>query len=94
MACALLMAFSSPVLDPVKVNTDTDKAPPQVEDVYFSDDCTTCRYITIYDEHDRLVFDRLVVDTENIKDVKLKNMLENSYFLMSNSITNYYILSK
>jgi len=94
MTCALLMAFSSPVLDSIKVETETDKTPPQVEEVLFSEDCLTCKYVTVYDENDRLIYDKLVIDSENIQDVKLKAILDNSYFLMSNSITDFYILSK
>lgn len=94
MACAMLMAFSSPVLDSVKVDTETDKTATQVEEILFSEDCATCRYVTVYDENDRLIYDKLIIDSENIKDVKLKGILDNSYFLMSNSITDYYILSK
>ena len=93
MACALLMAFSSTILDSVKVNSKIDDTPRQVEDILFNEDCLTCKYVTVYDENDRLVYDKLVIDTENIKDAKLKGILEKSYFLMSNSITDYYILS-
>ena len=94
MACALLMAFSSPVLDSVKVDTEIDNTPRQVEDIIFSEDCLTCKYVTVYDENDLLIYDKLVIDTENIKDKKLKVILDESYFLMSNSITDYYIYSK
>ncbi len=94
MACVLLMAFSSPVLDSVKVETETDKTTAQVEEILFSEDCLTCKYVTVYDENDRLIYDKLVIDSENIKDVKLKGILDNSYFLMSNSITDFYILSE
>ena len=94
MACALLMAFSSPVLEPIKINTEPDDDPLQVEEVIFGEDCLTCRYVTIYDENDKLIYDKLVLDSENIKDAKLSGILEKSYFLMSNSITDYYILSK
>jgi len=94
MACALLMAFSSPVLDSIKVDTEFDNTPRQVDDIVFSEDCITCKYVTVYDENDRLIYDKLVIDTENIKDAKLKVILDKSYFLMSNSITDYYIYSK
>ena len=93
MACTLMMAFSTPVLDPIKVISETDDTPTQVEEIIFNEDCTTCRYVTIYDENDKLIYDKLIPDVENIKDQKLKRILEESYFLMSNSITDYYILS-
>ena len=93
MACSLMMAFSAPVLDPIKVITETDDTSTQVEEIVFNEDCITCRYVTIYDENDKLIYDKLIPDVENIKDQKLKNILEKSYFLMSNSITDYYILS-
>lgn len=93
MACALLMAFSTPVLDFVKVSSEGE-TPREVKDIYFNEDCTSCKYITIYDENDQLVYDKLVNDVNDITDVELKNMLNKSYYLMSNSITDYYILSK
>lgn len=95
MASALLIAFSFPVLETNKVYAELDnKDYVQVEDIYFTEDCTSCRYITVYDENDRLVYDKLVIDTNNITDTKLKKILKESDFLMSNSITDFYILSK
>ena len=95
MVCALLMAFSSPVLEPIKVDPKGKEiAPSQVEEIYFGEDCTSCRYITIYNEKDQLIFDELLEDTENIEDPMLRKILDESYFLMSNSITDYYILSE
>ena len=95
MVCALLMAFSSPVLEPIKVSSnDEEITPPQVEEIYFGEDCTNCRYITVYNEKDQLVFDKLIRDADNIDDPRLKKILNDSYYLMSNSITDYYILSE
>ena len=90
-----LMAFSSTFQYPVVDITDSVKSTPaNIEDIYFSEDCSSCRFITIYDENDHLVYDKLIIDAENIQDPELKVILEKSYFLMKNSITDYYILSK
>lgn len=90
-----LMAFSNSLPFPITDNSDSVKNVTQkIEHIYFGEDCTSCRYITIYDEDDQLVYDKLVTDAENIQDPELELILEKSYFLMKNSITDYYILSK
>ena len=93
--CSTLMAFSNTLPDDfIGMREDSVKSTGEIEDIYFGEECTNCRYITVYDENDNLVYDKLVVDAENIQDPELKLILEKSYFLMKNSITDYYILSK
>lgn len=98
LASAMLMAHSSPVLDnSLKGRSEGVEVviPIEDDDIYFNtEDCSTCRYVTIYDENARLVLDKLVRDKTDIKDERIKKLIENSDFLMSNSITDYYILSK
>jgi len=101
LASAMLMAHSSPILESnlrersEVIEEIEEVVPNEVGDIYFnSEDCSKCRYVTIYDEEARLVLDKLVNDITDIKDEKINKLLEKSDFLMSNSITNYYILSK
>jgi len=98
LASAMLMAHSSPVLEnSLKVRSEGVEVviPIEDDDIYFNtEDCSKCRYVTIYDENARLVLDKLVRDKTDIKDERIKKLIENSDFLMSNSITDYYILSK
>ena len=90
-----LMAFSNSLPWPLTDNSDSVKSTTQtIEDIYFEEDCGSCRYITIYDENDQLVYDKLIMDIENIQDPELVLILDKSYFLMKNTITDYYILSK
>jgi len=50
--------------------------------------------VTVYSSDDELVYDALVKDVKDIKDEKLMQLLEKSDYIMSNRITDYYILSK
>lgn len=91
---ATLMAFSSSITEQIDIESDSVKSDQQqIQEIFFDEDCTGCRYITIYDRNDQLVLDQLVFDAKEIKDPALIAIIEKSYFLMRNSITDYYILS-
>ncbi len=89
LASVMLLASSSMALDIKKINEEKKTT---IADVYF-DDCSSCKYITIYNSENELVYDGLVHDTNNIKNEKLNKLLAKSDFLMSNQITNYYIIT-
>ena len=89
LASVMLLASSSMALDTNNINEDKRTT---IADVYF-DDCSSCKYITIFNSENELVYDGLVHDTNNIKSEKLKKLLAKSDFLMSNQITNYYIIT-
>ncbi len=94
-ASVMLMSSGSLALDnSYKVaNEDSLSVANTVEDIVFDEDCVTCRYITVYDSNDNLVFDGIVNDKNNIKNKKLRKILKKSDYLMSNRITDYYILT-
>ena len=98
LAGSVLMASSTPVLEAgVKVRSEADEVvenPLSEDDIYFSDDCTNCRYVIVYDENANLVMDKLVRDKTDIRNQKIIKLIKESDFLMSNSIADYYILSK
>ncbi len=94
-ASVMLMSSGSLALDnSYKVaNEDSLSVANTVEDIVFDEDCVTYRYITVYDSNDNLVFDGIVNDKNNIKNKKLRKILKKSDYLMSNRITDYYILT-
>ena len=89
LASVMLFASSSMALDNNKINEEKKTS---IADVYFND-CASCKYITIYNSENELVYDGLVHDTNNIQNEKLNKLLAKSDFLMSNQITNYYIIT-
>ena len=95
LASVMLMSSASLALDhPNKVNgKESISTTDIVDDILFEEDCGSCGYITIYDSNDNLVYDVLVRDKDNIKDKKLKKLLKKSDYLMSNRISDYYIIS-
>ena len=98
LAGSVLMASTSPAFeysnnDVVNISSLTEDK-HVVQDIVFDEDCSSCKYVTIFNSDDELVYDVLVRDVQNIKDKNLLKILEKSDFIMSNQITNYYILSK
>ena len=91
LASVMLMASSSLALDTNKVDIETEGT--TIADIYFDEECSSYKYITIYDSSEGLVYDGLVRDVDNIKDENLKKLLSKSDFLMSNQITDYYIIT-
>ena len=91
----MLMSSASLAIDNTNkaINEDSLSTTDIVNDVVFDEDCGSCGYITIYDSDDNLVYDILVRDRDNIKDKKLKRLLKKSDYLMSNRISDYYIIS-
>ena len=90
LASVMLMASSSQALDSGKVY-DTEEL--SIADMYFNEECSSYKYITIYNSKDGLVYDGMVRDAENITDKELNELLSKSDFLMSNQITDYYIIT-
>ncbi len=90
LASVMLMASSSLALD-TKADIETEGI--TIADIYFDEECSSYKYITIYDSIEGLVYDGLVRDVDNIKDENLKKLLSKSDFLMSNQITDYYIIT-
>jgi hypothetical protein len=95
LASVMLMSSASLALDNTNkaINEDSLSTTDIVDDILFEEDCSSCGYITIYDTDDNLVYDVLVRDKDNIKDKKLKKLLKRSDYLMSNRISDYYIIS-
>ena len=91
LASVMLMASSSLALDTNKADIETEGT--AIADIYFDEECSSYKYITIYDSSDGLVYDGLVRDVDNIKDENLKKLLSKSDFLMSNQIADYYIIT-
>lgn len=88
------LAFENSYVDVTNVDSLNDNK-QIVEDIFFNDeDCSSCKYVTVYNSDDELVYDALVKDVKDIKDEKLMRLLEKSDYIMSNRITDYYILSK
>ena len=80
---------------PVTSVPPIEEAPEILKDIYFSEeDCSSCKYITVYDQDNRLLYDGLVPDKDEIKDQALNELINDSDYIMSNEITDYYILSK
>ena len=93
IASAVLLATTG-MTAPINIDP-TVEVPEQVDEIYFSEEeCESCKYITIYDENSNLLYDGLIQDRNDIKDEVLSRLLGDSDYIMSNEITDYYILSK
>jgi len=68
-------------IDPIEVS---------VADVYFDETCDNGKFVMIYHETKGVVYDSFVKNKEHKK--RLDQLLETSDYLMSDRITDYYIL--
>lgn len=91
LASVMLFATSAVGFSPIPNRMNEEKV-ASIADVYF-ENCATCKYITVYNSENEVVYDGLVHDEKNIKNEKLNKLLAKSDFLMSNKITNYYIVT-
>ena len=87
------LTYANPNVD--NKNSDSLKTDdPVINEIYFTDqECSDCKFITIINMNDEIVYDKLVKDSKHIKDQKLLKLLDKSDFMMRNYITDYYILS-
>lgn len=93
---SMLMASSYPVLE-----TELKVDDRECQEIDFAlnensiEDCDACKYITIIDENSKIVMDLLVDhSTHEVKNEKARKLLKKSDLVMSNSISDYYLLSR
>ena len=91
LASIMLFATSAVGFSPIPNRMNAEKV-ASIADTYFKN-CATCKYITVYNSENEVVYDGLVHDEKNIKNEKLNKLLAKSDFLMSNKITKYYIVT-